>query len=201
MNNLIACLSFNPNNNDAILPILESRLQEVIKLCREQPEAELVLMGGATFRAESTGDLSLAMKQYLETQAPDVLDHRKVHLTNEGTSTVRELSMLREMTNQETERPKVTIVASEFFVDRVKLYTEYIFGDLNRIEFVASRVPDEGREGLQEIEETKFVKGQEWLAEHEKGDYQRILREQEIFEGQVRRGEIEHPVSRPVKLR
>ena len=201
MKNLIACLAFNPNNDGAILPIMESRLKDIISLCRDNPKAKLVLMGGPTFRDTSTGNQSLEMKEYIEKSAADILANTETVLTNEGTSTVRELCILREMIEQEGGETRLTIVASEFFVDRVKLYAEYIFGNLRNIDFVASEVPAEGREGFQRIEEIKLQKGHEWLDGREKGDYKKILGEQEAFEQKVIRGEIDHPISRAIKPR
>ena len=199
MKNIIACLGYNPNNDGVMLPIMEERIKETIRLCRENPGSLAILSGGPTFRGGSTGDLSLAAKKYIEQNSEDILPNTEFVLTNEYTSTIRELCMLREMIDKQTEPSRLTIVASEFFVDRVKLYSEYIFENLDNIKFIGSQVPTEGMEGLREIEALKLQKGHEWLDGYRKGDYRKILGEQEAYEQKILRGEIDHPVSRPLK--
>jgi hypothetical protein len=199
MKNLIAVLGFNPNNDGTILPILESRLNDAIKLARENPGSKLLLMGGSTFREKNPNaqDQSLAMKKYVDDHATDILENTEIVLMNEGSSTVRELCNLREFLEKEGGEPKIKIIASEFFVDRVRLYADYIFDKIDDVEFIPSEVPEEGREGFQEIEQIKLQKGHEWLDGRKKGDYVQILHEQESYEGRIMRGEVEHPITRP----
>lgn len=198
MINLVVCLGYNPKDDGIILPILEARLEYSIKLCRENAGSTLFLMGGNTFRNtnKDAPDQSLLMKKYVDDHGSDILDNTKIIPERSATSTVRELCFIREFINKDNEVFKINIVASEFFVKRVELYSEYIFPDTIDINFVASKVPDTESESLQEVEEYKLIKGREWLEGHIKGDYSKILQEQEAFEKKIVNGEVSHPVSK-----
>jgi|GEM_PF-3306068 len=198
MKKLITCLGFNPNNDGIILPILENRLVKIIEVCRENPNSVLVLMGGNTFRKPNPDsvDQSLEMKKYIEANAPDVIQNTKIILKNKYTTTIRELCGLREINETEYLNLPITIVVSEFFIQRVKLYAEYIFGNIENIDFVASKVPEESAASFKQIEELKLEKGHQWLDGYVKGDYKKLLEEQDAFEKKILSGEVDHPVSK-----
>lgn len=198
MKRLITCLGFNPNNDGIILPILENRLLKIISVCRENPNSILILMGGNTFRKPNPDsvDQSLEMKKYIEATAPDVILSTNIILKNKYTTTIRELCGLREISDTGYTDLPITIVVSEFFIERVKLYTEYIFGNIENIEFVASNVPEESAESFKQIEELKLEKGYQWLNGYVKGDYKKLLEEQDAFEKKILSGEENHPVSK-----
>ena len=50
--NLVVFLGFDPNDEGQILPILEARLKDSIRICKENPGSMLLLMGSHTFRAK-----------------------------------------------------------------------------------------------------------------------------------------------------
>lgn len=191
------CLGFNPKNDGGILPILEERLKDCIDLCRKNSDSLLVLSGGYTFRKKDPNgqDQSLLMKKYVEEHAADILASTEILTENSASSTVRELCFLREFIDKEKTKFYITIVASEVFVERVKLYSEYIFENFNAFNFLASRVPDEEM-AFKQVEKDKLKKGIKWLSGHKKGDYRAILGEQDAFEKQIINGEIDHPVSK-----
>jgi len=202
MKNLVVSLGYNPNDDGEILPILEARLQDAIKLCRENPGTTLLLMGGTTFRNTNPSALnqSLIMKKYIEDNAPDILANTEIITESSALSTVAELAFLREFLQKQSAE-KITVIASEFFVERVKLYSEYIFPEGQEVNFVASQVPTDEKDEFGKIEMDKLEKGRRWLEGHVKGDYQTILREQKEFETKIITGEIKHPISRSFKPR
>jgi len=155
----------------------------------------LLLMGSHTFRAKGPNipDLALAMGKYIEGHAPDLLKTTKLILENKSTSTVEELCFLKDFSKRQGGDPQITVIASEFFADRVKLYAEYILGDAEGVNFIASAVPEEGKGEFEKIEEDKLAKAREWLSRHEKGNSKIILREQKAFEKKIISGEIIHP--------
>lgn len=197
MRNLIFCLGFNPKNDGVILPILEERLKDCMELCKKTPGSLLILSGGYTFRERDPNgtDQSLLMKKYVQDHAPNILDTTEIITDNRASTTVRELCFLREFIDSAEKKFKVTIVASDFFIDRVRLYSEYIFQNLEDIEYVPSAVPS-NEMPFQEIEADKYKKGVEWLQGHKKGDYITILNEQDDFEKKILSGEIKHSVSK-----
>jgi hypothetical protein len=197
MRNLIICLGFNPKNDGSILPILEHRLKNCIELCRKNPGSLLILSGGYTYRerAPNGQDQSLLMKKYIEDHASDILPTTEILTENSASTTVRELCFLRMFIDEAKENFKITIVGSAYFIDRVKLYSEYIFKNPKQLTFVASEIPDSAAT-FKEIEQDKLRKGLQWLNGHRKGDYLTILQVQDEFEKKVLTGEIENPVSR-----
>lgn len=197
MKDLIICLGFNPKNDGSILPILEQRLKDCIELCRKNPGSTLILSGGYTFRERDPKgeDQSLLMKKYIEDHAAILLTTTKIITENSYSSTVRELCFLKEFLDNNKAKFNTIIVASEVFVDRVKLYSEYIFENLDGVSFLASKIPD-SEVSFRRLEKEKFQKGVEWLSGHKKGDYKRILEEQDAYEKKILSGEIEHPVSK-----
>ena len=203
MKNVIICLGFNPNDDGAILPILKARLQDAIKLCKANHGSTLILFGGNTFRNKNRDapDQSLLMKKYIEDNAWSVPKNTTIITERSGSSTVEELCLARKFIDEESDKVKLTIVTSEFFVNRVRLYARYILNNVGKIKFVASEVRPEDAEGLREIEAHKFTRARGWLARHTKGDYGKILAEQKSFEGIVTSGEVDHPISRSFKAR
>ena len=85
------------------------------------------------------------------------------------------------------------IISSEFFGERVKLYTEYIFGSVDGIIFIDSKIPPEIANDFKRAEEFKLKEGIKWLEGHEKGDVGMILKEQREFQAGVIKGEIKQP--------
>jgi len=199
MTNLVVCLGSDPEDKGIILPVLEERLKDAIKLCVENPGSTLFLMGGHSFRIKDKNvpDQAEEMEKYITKHVPNKLGKVTIILDNEASSTVEQINLLREFIEEEAVEMKVSIVASEFFVERVKLYAEYILAGLEDAEigFVASRVPAEDSERFKEIEEGKLAEARKWLSKNKKGDYQTILQEHKEFEQKIIAGEIKHPIS------
>ncbi len=194
MKNVIVCLGFSPNDDGVILPILKNRLDNAVDLCRKNPGSTLILMGSLTYRNTNPNMLgqSLVMRKYIEEKAPDILEITEIILEDRCSSTVAELSFLREFIDREQIEGKIFVVASEFFVERVKVYARYILQNYENINFIGSKVPDDEAREFENIEKDKLKKAEEWLDGHEKGDYQTILREQKEFEIKVMSGEVKH---------
>jgi hypothetical protein len=202
MKNLIVCLGFSPNDDGMLLPVLKNRLDDAVDLCRKNPGSTLILMGSFTYRSANQGvsGQSTSMRKYIEETAADILEVTEIILEDGCSSTVAELCFLREFIDREQIEGKIFVVASEFFVERVKVYASYILRNYLEISFVGSKVFEDEVGEIKSIEMEKLKKAQEWLRGHERGDYQTILREQKEFERKVLSGEIEHRASSSFKI-
>jgi hypothetical protein len=118
-------------------------------------------------------------------------------LTEEvSTSSVEQLCTLREMIKSPpTEHTKIVLIASEYFIERVKLYVDYIFGSTEKFEFIGSSIPTALASDFSAVESEKHSKAAKWLAPHKKGDYRSILKEQKEFESKVKQRQVSHPQS------
>ena len=118
---------------------------------------------------------------------------------------MEELCLVREFIDRPNQEifPHIVIVSSEFFVDRTKVYAEYIFKDLDNFTFVASKIEGQNLDELRRIEEPKQERAVRWLVDnpHQRGDYQTILKEVRAFQAKVVAGEVEHPISAAFKLK
>lgn len=200
MPKLIACLGYSLNKDDSVPPILKNRLSDSLKICTENPDSTLLLMGGSYYRDKKNRAISqaFAMKMFLETNFGKQLEHTKIKIEENTTSTIEQLCYLRNIFDlKETEfnYSDLVIVASKFFMDRVKLYAEYIFNTTENIIFIESDVPIDILGQFEATEDKKLIEAQDWLKEYEKGDYWGILARQKAFQSEVKKGEINHAVS------
>lgn len=197
MKQLIVCLGYGLEDDGSVPEILQNRLIDSIRFCRAHRGAALLLMGNRSYRdlTRTLPSQAAAMKKYVELHASDVLHYTEV-LTEESTaSTVEQICYLRNLLETQFAGVLVSIVASEFFVDRVQLYVEYIFGAPTGVICIVSPVPPALRSELRLIEAKKHLATKSWLARHTKGDYQAILREQLTFLQKVITGQVEHPAA------
>lgn len=74
MTNLVVCLGSDPEDKGIILPVLEERLKDAIKLCVKNPGSILFLMGGHSFRIKDRNvpDQAEEMEKY-------VIKHAQIH--------------------------------------------------------------------------------------------------------------------------
>lgn len=198
MSKLIVCLGYNLLSDNSISPILENRLKDALKMCMENGDPTLLLMGGSSYHgsAEYTVSQARAMKEFLEQNFSEKIKDIKVEIEEVTSSTVEQLCYLKEFIKLRRFSPAdVVIISSEFFNERVKLYTEYVLGTIEGIVFFGSVVPGEAKEKFKFTETEKLEQAQNWLKDHEKGDDKTILEEQRIFQAQVIRGEIYRKLS------
>lgn len=196
MSKLIVCLGYHLPQDNSIPVILENRLKNVARLCIENPDSTLLLMGSSPYGESGKNKASEAsvMKEYLEINFEKNLTYVKIITEETTTSTVEQLCYLKSFLQaQKLNSSDLFIVSSEFFSERVKLYAEYIFGIIDGIIFIESAVPPEARERFKELENEKIKEGIKWLAHIKKGDDATILREQQEFQRKVVVGEIKQP--------
>ena len=196
MPKLIVCLGNRLNPHNSLSPVLINRLLDAVNLCRKNVNPVLLLMGSFPYgdlRKDKISEAS-AMKRYLEENFKEELKETKI-ITEETTqSTVEQLCYLKKFIQKEGFNfSDLIIISSEFFSDRVKLYTEYIFGTIDGIIFINSIVPMDMLGKFREAEEFKIKEGQDWLKGQRKGDDETILIEQKKFQDGVIKGEIPQP--------
>ena len=196
MSKLIVCLGYRLELDNSISLVLKNRLLDAIRLCKNNENPVLLLMGSSLYgdmRENKISEAS-AMKKYLEENFKEELEDIRI-LTEETTlSTVEQLCYLKDFVEKKKiNLSDLVVVSSEFFGDRVKLYAEYVFGKIDGIIFIDSLVPAEIREKFQKAEEYKFKEGVVWLRGHKKGDDKEILKEQKEFQSKVVKGEIKQP--------
>ena len=192
MTSYIVCLGYDLNADGSIHPVLKSRLGDAIRLCLENKNSTLFLMGGRSFRDKHKKLPSQAsvMYDYIKNQAPDVLNSAKVEKEEASTSTIEQLCFLRDHLPTRT---TTFIVGSKYFIDRVKLYVEYIFGDIQRFEFVGSDIPLDLEGEMKKTEALKIDQTRKWLKGHKRGDFKTILAEQKAFQSQIQQKETDFP--------
>lgn len=198
MKNLVVCLGYDLNLDGSISQVLENRLAHSVALCRKTSGSTLLLMGAKNFRDET--DLmtqSAAMKGYLMEKYPDILSNTQIVTEETTTSTVEQLAYLREYigTSKVGSDIEITVVASEIFLERVKLYVEYIFGTNQGFKFLGSKIPNDIRENFERVEIEKLKKAKAWLMNHKKGEYKKIVEEQMAFQQKIVRDNSSHPRS------
>ena len=138
------------------------------------------------------------MKDYLANNYKEELAGIKIITETNTTSTIEQLCYLKKFIDSrkpELNYEDLIIVSSEFFNDRVKLYAEYIFGNIEGMMFVGSTVPSEPKDNFESAEEDKLKKAKNWLKSHRKGDADTILADQKTFQARIINNGIEHPVS------
>ena len=194
MSKIIACLGYHLNPDGSINPILQNRLNDSVAEITKNPNSILMLMGSSMYREKNPVRTSEAgvMKKYLETNFGGNLKDIKILTEENSTNAVEQLCFLKQEVQNISD---LTIVSSEFFGDRVKLYAEYIFGTANGITFIESKLPHDIKEKFKEVETDKFTKAVEWLKNHKKGDFEAILKEQKAFQDKVTEGKVNHPIS------
>src|ERR1035437_4403254 len=194
MSKIIACLGYHLNLDGSINPILQNRLNDSINEITKNPNSILMLMGSSTYREKDSTKTSEAevMKKYLKNNFSKNLNKVKILKEENSTSAVEQLFFLKQKVSNISD---LIIISSEFFGSRIKLYAEYIFGTINGIIFIESKVPQNIRQKFQEIESEKFSKAIEWLKNHKKGDSETILKEQKAFQDKVKEGKVIHPIS------
>jgi len=177
---LIACLGYSLKEDNSVHPILENRLRDSVNMCVKNNESTLILMGGAYYKDTKERRISQAsaMKKFLDENFKEELENIKIIVEENTTSTIEQLCYLRELIDSGEFKLKysdLVLVASKFFIERVKLYSEYIF-DTN-------------------TEENKLKEAQIWLKDYKRGDYKEILNRQKVFQEQIQKGKINYPAS------
>ena len=191
-------MGYHLQPDGSISPILENRLKDTARLCEENKNSTLLLMGALSYHGPvkfSVSEASL-MKEFFEKNFTKEIKYTKITIEENTTSTVEQLCYLKKFSKQEKlNYSDLIIVSSKFFGDRVKLYVEYIFGTNSDIVFIESDIPIDLEDRFREIEKTKLQEVQDWFKGHEKGDDVTILKEQEVFQAKVKKGEIKRPIS------
>lgn len=198
MYKLVVSLGYDLRSDNSIHTILENRLKNAVDFCSKYKDSDLLLMGASSYRKAGEGLVSQAsvMRDYLLKNFARELEGVKIMTEETTTSTVEQLCYLKKFIEKEKLKySDLVIVSSKFFGDRVKIYSEYIFGNTSGIIFVESEVPPEMVERFQKVEAQKFKEIQSWLKDHKKGDDQNILKEQKEFQGRVLKGETKQPIS------
>jgi hypothetical protein len=129
------------------------------------------------------------MNAYLKKEYPQIVRSTKIVLEEKTTSTVEQICHLRKYLRS----PRMIIVASDHFSDRVRLYVKYVFGRTKGITIVSSEVPKNIEKKLAALEAEKLKKTKQWLRRHEKGDWRAILREQKVFQSDIQQGKFPAP--------
>jgi len=197
---LIACLGYSLKEDNSIHPILENRLRDGVDMCVKNNESTLILMGGAYYKDTKERRISQAsvMKKFLDENFKKELENTKIIVEENTASTIEQLCYLRELVDSRKFKFKysdLVIVASKFFVERVKLYSEYIFDADENMTFVGSSVPESIFEQFKNTEENKLKEAQIWLKDYKRGDYKEILNKQKVFQEQVQQGKVNYSVS------
>lgn len=187
MKTLIACLGYELEKDGTISTVLENRLHECVRLAKDQPGSTLLLLGGRSFRdtEKKLPPESEMMKEFILNQDPNVLSFANIITEDQTTSTVEQICYLREFIDIHPEIEKVTIISSEFFNERVKLYVKYILKSNPNITFIAAKIPDSLKENFETTENLKLKKAEEWLSNHTIGDYKSILQEQQAYQNKI----------------
>lgn len=200
MKELIVCLGYSLRKNGSLPKILENRLIDCAKLCSRKPRSTLLLMGSHYYSNVNTNlpSQASAMKKYLMGKYVNELRSIKVIIEEETASSVEQICYLKKLLTKDEselsrENTKITIVSSEFFNDRVKLYVKYIFGSIKSFAFIPSEVPENMRENFRKVELEKYKKARKWLSGHIKGDSKSILKEQKEFQKKIREGKVNYP--------
>lgn len=200
MSKLIACLGYSLKEDNSVHPILENRLHDSIDVCVNNPNSALILMGGAYYKdtKERRITQASAMKKFLDENFNQELENTKIIVEGNTTSTIEQLCYLRRLIDSKQalfNYSDLVIIASKFFINRVKLYSEYIFNTNEGIIFVGSDVPQDISEQFKNTEEKKFIEAQIWLKNYQKGDFEKILIQQKSFQDMVQKGQINQPTS------
>ena len=198
MSKLIVCLGYRLEPDGSISPILKNRLEDTARLCKENINSTLLLMGGFSYHEAEKFKFSESalMNEFLEKNFAKEIEGIKIITEENTTSTVEQICYLKKFMQQEQLNfYDLIVVSSRFFGDRVKLYVEYIFGTNAEIKFIESDVPSDLKKRFKEIEKFKIQVAQDWLKGHIKGDDVTILKEQQKFQMKVKMGEIKQPSS------
>jgi hypothetical protein len=200
MPKLIACLGYDLKEDNSIDPILENRLRDSVDLCVKNPGSTLLLMGGQHYQDDRKNRVSqaFAMKTFLQTNFFNELKDTKIMVEKNTTSTIEQLCYLKKLIDFkeiEFDYSDLVIVSSQFFADRVKLYSEYIFSTDKNIIFIESDIPLGVLGQFKATEEEKLKEAQNWLKDYKKGDYQAILIQHKAFQDLVKKGQINQPIS------
>jgi hypothetical protein len=196
MSKFIVCLGYRLPPDNSFPAVLENRLLDAVKLCRENNGSTLLLMGAKRYGDLGEAKISeaRAMKEYLEQNFGQELKRVKV-LTEESTvSAMEQICYLKKLIEKEKINfSDVVIVSSQFFTERIKLYAEYVFSATDGIIFIGSLVPQEIMEEFKEAEEQKLKDGINWLKSFKKGDDRAILKAQKDFQAKVLKGQMKQP--------
>lgn len=187
---IVACLGYRLGPGGQMDTILKNRLNAVVDLVEKNPDSIVILMGRSTFLQSGEASEANAMEGYLMDNFSDRLRGVQIIKEEKTTSAVEQICVLRGLTRTESAKYKdadLTIVSSEVFSNRIKMYVEYIFGSAEKVNFVASPVPSESREDFLAIEQKKLLETKEWLSKKVKGDYRSILKDQKDFEEKLKR--------------
>lgn len=187
MKNLIVCLGYELSAAGDIPLVLENRLNECIRLAKSREDSTLLLLGGRSFRdiKKESPIESKVMHDFIITHASDIIPFTKIVTEEQTTSTVEQICYLREFIAQNPDLETITVVSSEFFNERVKLYARYILNSTLNIEFIPAKLPDNMKQDFEIAEANKLKKAEEWLSHHQIGDHKIILQEQLAFQKKI----------------
>ena len=179
MKKLIACLGYNLNPDGSIPPILQNRLNDSIKLAQDAPGSELLLMGAQSYQDNTTlSSQASAMFDYVTCATSDI-DVTRIRKEERSTSALQQVFALRDYMS----RYELTVVASEYYIDRIRFFAAYLLGQEAIIHFVGSAIPQDQREAFREAEGLKLETARRWLAKHqEAGDHEAIIAEEQAFQ-------------------
>jgi hypothetical protein len=176
MKHLIVCLG-DQLEDGAPSEILISRLNEVLTMARAETDATILLAGA---RAKDDHSVVLteseAMRRYLVEHEPNL--ETRLIMEDHSLGTLGELIKLRELIDtgavQFEGDPKVTIVASECFADRVRHYLTAVFADKLNFELIEADVPAHLYENYANTEAERLVQAEIELRRIKPGDLKAV---------------------------
>jgi hypothetical protein len=172
MKHLIVCLGDHLEYGSPSI-ILANRLNEIIKLTRADPAATILLVGART-KDDHLVVLTEAeaMRRYLVEREPGL--ETRIIMEDHTSDTLGELLKLHELLDtgavQFEGEGKITIVASDYYDERVKRYVAAIFPDRTDIQVLAAPVPLEQRSEYSAAESERLVQAEIQLAKIKPGD-------------------------------
>lgn len=196
MSKLVVCLGYRLQSDNSISPILQNRLLDVVKLCSSGDVSTLLLMGSSPYGNLKKDKIpeAVAMREFLEKNFNAKFTGIQIVAEETTKSAVEQMCFLKNFIRKNSlQLSDLIIVSSKFFSDRVKLYAEYIFGNIDGIIFIGSTIPLEMEEEFRKAEEFKLQEGRNWLRHYKKGDDKEILKAQREFQDGVIKGEIKQP--------
>ncbi len=194
MSKLIVCLGYRLKTDGSISPILENRIKDAVKICVGNENSILLLMGSSPYGNLIKTSVSEAsvMNDYIKKNFSEEIKGVKIQIEGNTASAVEQLCYLKKFIEEnKLNYSDVTIVSSEFFNERIKLFAEYILGTSKGVNFIGSAVPQDLTEKFKEDEESKFKDAKIWLENnYTKGDHEKILADHKAFQQKVINKEI-----------
>jgi hypothetical protein len=192
MNEIIFVLGYELTDKLEMHPILIESLKEALKLYNENKERQIIVSG---FKPYIHEDLSVPTEASLMSKW--LIDHNvsEKNISKEETtqSSVEQLCWLKEQIEKE-KISRVYIVCSEFFSNRIKLYSDHIFFNFDiPIEIISASVTKSIAKDFQLIEKEKYIKAKEWLLNIEYGDCKKMLSDMKEYKQKIKDKIIDYP--------